>query len=160
MGYLESAKGVFLTYKKLGETSLNRISDADMIWSANEDCNSAAVIVKHMHGNMISRWTDFLTTDGEKPWRQRDGEFDNNQDSRVALMELWEVGWKRVFETLGELSEADLEKTVHIRGEAHTVTEAINRQIAHYSYHVGQLVYIAKLRSQTEWDSLTIPRKK
>ena len=160
MDFLGSATGVFRTYKKLGETSLTRIGNDDMVWSANDDCNSAAVIVKHMHGNMISRWTDFLTTDGEKTWRERDAEFENNNNSRESLMNLWEAGWNKVFETLATLSVADLDKTVYIRGEAHTVTEAINRQIAHYAYHVGQLVYIAKLRSSTDWESMTIPRKK
>jgi hypothetical protein len=153
MDYPGSAAGIFRTYKKLGETSLARISDADLAWSANDDCNSAAVIVKHMHGNMMSRWTDFLTTDGEKPWRERDAEFENTGDSRESLMVLWETGWNKVFETLSTLSAADLECTVYIRGEAHTVVEAINRQIAHYAYHVGQIVYIAKLRGQTEWEA-------
>ncbi len=160
MRYLESAAGIFRTYKKLGQTSLDRISEADLAWSANEESNSATVIVKHLHGNMRSRWADFLTTDGEKPWRERDGEFENQLTSRADVMNLWEQGWKIVFDTLATLTEADLEHIVYIRGEAHTVTEAINRQIAHYAYHVGQLVYIAKLRGHTEWESMTIPRKK
>ena len=109
---------------------------------------------------MLSRWTDFLTTDGEKPWRQRDAEFENEVLNREALMKKWEEGWQCVFNALSSITDDDLEKIIYIRNEGHTILEAINRQIAHYSYHVGQIVYISKLRSKEEWKSLSIPRNK
>lgn len=159
-GYLKSAHRMFALYKALGEKALAQIEDKELSWQPNEDSNSIVTIIKHMRGNMLSRWTDFLTTDGEKPWRQRDEEFENDSVNRAELMKKWEEGWQCVFNAINSLAEADLEKTVYIRGEAHTVVDAINRQIAHYAYHVGQIVYIGKLKSKEEWKSLSIPRKK
>lgn len=158
--YLGSARRQFATYKALGEKAMAKMADSTMTWQANEDSNSVVSIIQHMWGNMLSRWTDFLTTDGEKPWRQRDAEFENTAVTREEIMKKWEEGWACVFAAINSLSDSDLEKTVYIRAEAHTVLEAINRQIAHYAYHVGQIVYIAKLHTNDDWQSLTIPRKK
>ena len=147
-------------YKTLGQKAIAQIEDKDLAWQANEDSNSIVMIIKHMYGNMISRWTDFLTTDGEKPWRQRDAEFENDQWNRETLMKKWEEGWACLFKALDSITDEDLEKIIYIRNEGHTLLEAINRQIAHYSYHVGQVVYISKLHSKKEWESLSIPRNK
>jgi hypothetical protein len=160
MQYLDSAKRQFAMYKQLGEKAIAQVDDSTLNWQANEDSNSIATIVKHIWGNMLSRWTDFLTTDGEKPWRQRDAEFDNDVAGREALMQKWEEGWQCLFNALNSITDGDLERIIYIRNEGHTVLEAINRQIAHYSYHVGQIVYIAKLTSKKEWQSLSIPRNK
>lgn len=157
LGYLESVKKQFRTYKVLGEKALLQISDEQLSWHANEDCNSINVIIKHLNGNMLSRWTDFLTTDGEKEWRRRDEEFEPEDFTRDQLIAEWEEGWACLFSTLDSLTDADLDRTILIRNEGHSVLEAINRQIAHYAYHVGQIVYIAKLCS-TQWNSLSIPR--
>lgn len=156
--YLESAKRQFNMYKGLGEKAIAQMADEALVQQANEDSNSVATIVKHLWGNMLSRWTDFLTTDGEKPWRQRDAEFDNDIKTREELMEKWELGWKCLFAALDSITDEDLEKIIYIRNEGHTILEAINRQIAHYSYHVGQIVYIAKLYHKNEWKTLSIAR--
>jgi len=158
--YLDSAKRQFMMYKLLGEKALKQIADADLGWHANEDSNSIETIIKHMWGNMLSRWTDFMTTDGEKPWRQRDAEFSQDGMDRETLMKKWDEGWKCLFDALDSITDNDLEKIIYIRNEGHTVLEAINRQIAHYCYHVGQIVYIAKIRSAKEWESMSIPRNK
>ena len=158
--YLDSAKRQFMMYKQLGEKAMAQLDEQELNWHANEDSNSIATIVKHMWGNMLSRWTDFLTTDGEKPWRQRDAEFDGAAINREALMKKWEEGWQCLFDALSSITDNDLEKIIYIRNEGHTILEAVNRQIAHYSYHVGQIVYISKLRSKEEWKSLSIPRNK
>jgi hypothetical protein len=146
-------------YKQLGEKAMAQIDDSQLNWQATEDSNSIANIVKHLWGNMLSRWTDFLTTDGEKPWRQRDGEFEVETMTRDSLMLRWNEGWNCLFAALDSLTDDDLEKIVYIRNEGHTVMDAIHRQIAHYAYHVGQIVYVAKLRT-AEWSSLSIPRNK
>ncbi len=158
--FIDSTKNLFRMYKALGEKAMAQIDDADLNWQANEDSNSIANIVKHLWGNMLSRWTDFLTTDGEKTWRKRDSEFELEILTRQEMMLLWEEGWQCVFHTLDSLTDDDLDKTVYIRNEGHLVTDAINRQIAHYSYHIGQIVYVAKLRIRDDWNSLTIPRNK
>ena len=126
----------------------------------DEEGNSIAIIVKHMAGNMRSRWTDFLTSDGEKPDRNRDSEFVDPPATRKALLEVWEAGWVRVFEALEPLTEADLERTVRIRGEAHSVMQAVNRQVAHYAHHVGQIVMLAKHFARDRWQSLSVPRNR
>ncbi len=158
MNYLQSANRQFKMYKQLGEKAMAQMSDEALNWQSNEDSNSASMVVKHLWGNMMSRWTDFLTTDGEKPWRQRDAEFDNDVKGREALMAKWEEGWQCLFNALDSITDNDLDKIIYIRNEGHTILEAINRQIAHYSYHVGQIVYIAKLCSNNDWSSLSIPR--
>lgn len=158
--YLKSADRQFQMYKKLGEGAMQQMADEQLFIMPNEESNSVAIIVKHLWGNMLSRWTDFLTTDGEKEWRQRDAEFENDINTREALMQKWEEGWQYLFNALGSITDDDLEKIIYIRNEGHTILEAINRQIAHYSYHVGQIVYIAKMFNNDGWNSLSIPRNK
>lgn len=159
--YLADALQTFRDYKKLAERAFAQIGKADFFKTLDEESNSIAVNVKHMAGNMISRWTDFLTTDGEKPERDRDIEFvmlpGTTKDELVAY---WEQGWERVFEAVGPLQPDDLMRTVTIRGQEHTVIQAINRQLAHYAYHTGQIVYLAKHFKSTDWQSLSVPRNK
>ena len=156
--YMEDSIALLDYYKRLGERAMEQVPDADLTRILDDEMNSIAVIVKHMAGNMRSRWTDFLTSDGEKPDRNRESEFVEGPATRASLMELWNAGWRRVFEALQPLSDADLSRTVYIRGEAHSVMQAINRQIAHYSYHVGQIVFLARHFRGCEWKSLSIPR--
>jgi hypothetical protein len=158
--YLKSMNRQFSYYKSLGEKAMAQVADEKLFWQLNEESNSIATIVKHLSGNMISRWTDFLTTDGEKEWRNRDGEFENDLKTRTEVIALWDKGWDRLFKTLDELKPDDLEKIIYIRNEGHTVMEAINRQVAHYPYHVGQIVYVAKIIKNSDWESLSIPRNK
>lgn len=156
--YLESAKKQFEYYKLLGEKTFDQLSDDKLFWQYNPESNSIASIVKHLWGNMLSRWTDFLTSDGEKEWRNRDAEFEPDISSREALLEQWNAGWKCLFDALNGLTEADLHKEIYIRNMGHTVMEAINRQLAHYPYHVGQIVFIGKMASGDSWTSLSIPK--
>jgi len=158
---LDDAQNVFRTYKRLADRALEQVDDASFVRTIDDESNSLALIVKHISGNLRSRWTDFLTSDGEKPARQRDQEFEQRDgDSRASLMKAWEDGWQRMFDSIGSLGEADILAIVTIRGEPHTVLQAVNRQLAHYAYHVGQIVFLAKhLRSQG-WKSLSIPRGK
>lgn len=152
---------LFRYYKKLAERAMAQCPDEGLFAVIDRESNSIAIIVKHMAGNMCSRWMDFLTTDGEKPDRNRDTEFEDAPQTRAALMELWERGWKYVFDALEPLTEADLARTVTIRTEPHSVMQAINRQVAHYSHHVGQIVFLAKhltAKAAGEWDSLSVPR--
>lgn len=156
--FLESARKQFAYYRMLGEKSIERIPDDRLFTAINDDSNSVWTIVKHMSGNMLSRWTDFLTSDGEKEWRNRDGEFVNDTADRAGLMDAWNRGWECLSHTLDGLNEEDLPKTVLIRNEPHSVMEAIHRQLAHYPYHVGQIVFIAKMYATGVWDSLSIPK--
>jgi uncharacterized damage-inducible protein DinB len=158
--YVKDSIGVFHYYKKLGDRALAQCPDESLFTILDAESNSIAIIVKHLAGNMRSRWTDFLTSDGEKPDRQRDTEFEEPPRTRAELMELWERGWKLLFGALESLDDADLAKTITIRTEPHSVTQAINRQIAHYSYHVGQIVFLARHFAGEKWQSLTIPKKK
>jgi len=158
--YLEDSLEVFRYYKKLAERAIAQVADEHLSSTLDDECNSIAIVIKHMTGNMRSRWTDFLTTDGEKPNRNRDSEFVDPAPSRAALMADWEEGWSRVFAALESLTEADLAHTVTIRGEAHSVMQAINRQLAHYPYHVGQIVLLAKHFACDHWQSLTVPRNR
>ena len=158
--YLEDSLAVFRYYKKLGDDAMAQAPDEQLYMVLDPEMNSIAVVVKHMAGNMRSRWVDFLTTDGEKPDRNRDSEFVDPPKTREALMTLWEAGWSEVFGAIEPLSEADLARTVTIRGEAHSVMQAIHRQIAHYSYHCGQIVVLAKHFRSDSWKPLTIPRGK
>ena len=160
MNYRSSAVQMFRNYKAMGEKALAQVEDDSLTWQPNEESNSLVTIIKHMAGNMRSRWTDFLTSDGEKPNRQRDEEFENVDMTRAELMAVWEAGWACVFAALEPLTDDDLDKTVYIRGEAHTVVDAINRQLTHYAAHVGQIIYIAKIVGKGEWQTLSIPRKK
>jgi hypothetical protein len=156
--YLESVVKQFEYYKMLGDKTFSQLTDAQLFEQLNEESNSIAIIVTHLWGNMVSRWTDFLTTDGEKEFRDREAEFDIDITSRSELLQKWEDGWSVLFKALHELSEDDLSKTVYIRNMGHTVLEAINRQLAHYPYHVGQIVFIGKSLCKDKWISLSIPR--
>jgi hypothetical protein len=158
--YLEDSLAVFRYYKNLAEKAMDQVADEHLFAVLDEEANSIATIVKHMTGNMRSRWTDFLTTDGEKPDRNRDSEFVDPPATRAALMADWENGWTRVFETLESLTDDDLARTVTIRGEAHSVMQAINRQLAHYPHHVGQIVLLAKHFASNHWQSLSVPRNR
>ena len=158
--YLEDSLALFRFYKKMGEGAMEQVSDEQLFAALDGEMNSIAIMVKHMAGNMRSRWTDFLTSDGEKPDRDRDSEFMAPPETRESLMRLWNQGWEKVFQALEPLSEADMQRTVTIRGEAHSVMQAVNRQIAHYSYHVGQIVFLAKHFRASEWKSLSVPRNK
>ena len=158
--YLKDSLDIFRYYKKLGERAMAQCPDDALFESLDAESNSIATVVKHMAGNMRSRWMDFLTTDGEKPGRNRDTEFEDAPKTRAELMELWERGWKYVFDALEPLSDEDLVRTITIRTEPHSVMQAINRQIAHYSYHVGQIVYVAKHLAGNKWQTLTVPKKK
>ncbi len=158
MDYLSSVIKEFRRYKSLGEKAMGQVPDEALHWQYNEESNSIATTVKHLSGNMLSRWTNFLTTDGEKEWRQRDVEFEADLASREKILERWEEGWACLFVALESLEEADLEREIHIRAEAHSVMEAINRQLAHYPYHIGQIVYLARMQAGKDWKSLTIPK--
>ena len=158
--YLEDSIAVFRQYKKLAEAALAQVTDAQLFEAIDGESNSIAIVMKHMAGNMRSRWTDFLTSDGEKPDRDRDSEFVVPPDTRAKLMNLWEEGWGCLFSALEPLAEDDLGRTIAIRGEGHSVMQAINRQVAHYSYHVGQIVMLAKHFQHESWTSLTVPRNK
>ena len=148
----------FKYYKQLGDKVFSQVEDKELFIQLNDDSNSIATIVKHIHGNMLSRWTDFLTTDGEKEWRKRDGEFDNDIDTREQMLFLWNEGWNCLFQALEPLTEGDLDKEIFIRNQGHSIAEAIFRQLAHYSYHVGQIVFAGKQLSSSSWDSLSIPK--
>ena len=156
--YLESVKKQFEYYKLLGDKTMEQLPDEKLFWQYNQESNSIATIVKHLNGNMLSRWTDFLTSDGEKKWRQRDGEFENDLQSKEIVLELWNEGWDCLFNALNSLTTKDLTKIIYIRNQVHTVLEAINRQLAHYPYHVGQMVFICKMVCNKKWHSLSIPR--
>jgi hypothetical protein len=158
--YLESVKKQFLYYKTLGEKAIDQLEPEQLFVAVNEDTNSIAVIVKHLSGNMISRWTDFLTSDGEKEWRNRDAEFEGTINTKEELLNVWNQGWDCFFDTLNSLTPEQLETIIYIRNEGHTVIEAINRQLAHYPYHVGQIVFYAKMLKKSEWNSLSIPKNK
>ncbi|MCY9006506.1 DUF1572 domain-containing protein [Peribacillus frigoritolerans] len=158
--YLKVVRERFKSVKDLGDKTINQLSEDDIHWILNEESNSVAVIVKHLSGNMVSRWSDFLTSDGEKPCRNRDQEFENNISSKQELIAIWEKGWNILFDTLSDLGEQDLLKTIYIRSESHTVVDAIERQMAHYAYHVGQIVYIGKQLKDKDWKSLSIPKGK
>ncbi|HKK38365.1 MAG TPA: DUF1572 family protein [Cryomorphaceae bacterium] len=158
--YLSSAFKEFQRYETLGRKTMEQLSDKDLFYQPGKEVNSIAVTVKHLHGNMMSRWTDFMTTDGEKEWRERDGEFEDSLKNREEIYQLWTEGWNLVFDALEKLREPQLENTVVIRGEEHSVIAATNRQLCHYAYHVGQMVLIGKMLKEEEWESLSIPRGK
>ena len=158
--YLEDALAVFRQYKKLAERAMEQVTDEQLSLAANEESNSIAVIVKHMAGNMRSRWTEFLTTDGEKANRNRDSEFIDPPATRAELMRVWDEGWACLFGALEPLRDEDLTRRVLIRGEAHSVMQAMNRQLAHYPYHVGQIVLLAKHYAGERWESLSVPRNR
>lgn len=157
--YLQSSIRIFRQYKAIGEKAMQQIPDEAFFWKPNEESNSVYLLIKHMSGNMQSRWTDFLNSDGEKEWRKRDEEFEQSEQlDRIAILAAWEKGWACLFDALSPLTEADLGRHVSIRGEAHSVMEAVNRQVAHYSYHIGQLVFLCKLIVNSQWQTLSIAR--
>lgn len=158
--YLKSINKEFLHYKRLAEKAMEQLEPAQLFFVNKDDANSIATIVNHLNGNMLSRWTDFLTTDGEKAWRNRDNEFSNNATDKETVMAKWDEGWSCLFNSINQLDERLLETIVFIRSEPHTVLEAINRQLAHYSYHIGQIVYSAKQLKNSEWYSLSINRNR
>tara|TARA_R110002167_G_scaffold190051_1_gene392292 strand:- start:3500 stop:4051 length:552 start_codon:yes stop_codon:yes gene_type:complete len=160
VSYPDSIEKQFLYYKMLGEKAMEQLGEEQLFWQYNQEANSIAILVNHMVGNMLSRFTDFLTTDGEKSWRNRDAEFDNPFSSKNDLMAYWDKGWACLIDALSKLSESDLETIVYIRNDGHTVIEAMNRQLAHYAYHIGQLVFIAKMLKNEEWKTLSIARNK
>jgi hypothetical protein len=167
--YLTSAKQQFQYYKMLGDKTMAQLSDDQLFWQYNESSNSIAIIVKHLWGNMMSRWTDFLTTDGEKDFRKRDEEFDvgsslqgvnNNNDKydRTKILAKWEVGWACLLGALDSINDENFNTTIYIRNQGHSIPEAINRQMMHYAYHVGQMVYLGKMIKGDDWQSLSIPK--
>ena len=159
--YLDDALKAFRAYKKLAEKAIAQLQDEEFFVTLDEESNSVAVIMKHMAGNMLSRWTDFLTSDGEKPNRNRDMEFViESQTKKEDVIAYWERGWKCVFDALEPLQPEDLGKVILIRGEEHTVVQAMNRQLMHYAYHIGQIVFLAKHYRFAEWNSLSIPRNR
>ena len=147
--YLESVIKQFEYYKMLGDKTFGQLPDESLFWQYTEESNSIAVIVKHLWGNMLSRWTDFLNSDGEKDWRNRDSEFESDIQSRAEMLEKWEEGWNCLFNAIRPLKEEDLSRIIYIRNQGHTVMEAINRQLAHYPYHIGQIVFIGKCWQKT-----------
>lgn len=158
--YLNSVKKQFEYYKTLGEKTFEQIPEEKLFWQLNNESNSISMIVKHLNGNMLSRWTNFLTLDGEKEWRKRDEEFNNDIKTKTELLSKWDEGWNCLFEAINPLTKNDLDKKIYIRNMGHSVTEAINRQLAHYSYHIGQIVFIGKVIKNEKWNSLSIPKGK
>jgi hypothetical protein len=158
--YVEDSKAIFHQYKKLAERAMAQVTDEQLLAVLDPEMNCIAQIAKHMAGNMRSRWTDFLITDGEKPNRNRDSEFEEPPAARAELMAMWEEGWECLFGAFDGLTDADLTRTITIRGEAHSVMQAINRQVAHYASHCGQIIFLAKHLQSANWKSLSVPRKK
>jgi hypothetical protein len=156
--YLQSVIKRMKSYKDLGDKTFEQLEEKDFHFQPNEASNSIAIIIQHLAGNMLSRFTNFLTEDGEKEWRNRDEEFNEQQSSKEKLIEHWENGWQVLFNTLQSLAENDLMKTIYIRSEALSVVDAINRQLAHYPHHVGQILYIGKMIKNDQWKSLSIPK--
>lgn len=158
--YLKVVQERFRSVKELGDKTIQQLSEDDIHWALNLSSNNIAIIVKHLSGNMNSRWTDFLTSDGEKTNRKRDQEFANTITSKQEMISIWERGWSTLTKTIDNLNEEDLLKNIYIRGESHTVIDAIERQMAHYAYHIGQIVYVGKQIKNEEWESLSIPKGK
>ena len=160
INYLESVKKQMLYYKTICEKAINQLNENQLFNSFNDDTNSIATIIKHLSGNMLSRWTDFLTTDGEKTWRNRDLEFEETILTKLELLAIWEKGWNCFFDAINSLEPNQLSTLIYIRKEGHTVLDAINRQLAHYPYHIGQIVFYAKMLKSSDWESLSIPKNK
>ena len=156
--YLFSVKKQFEYYKLLGEKTFAQLDDNALFWQYNPASNSIATIVNHLWGNMLSRWTDFLKSDGEKSWRERDEEFEDRIKTRAQLLEKWEAGWSCLFEALESINESNFNTRIYIRNQEHTMPDAMNRQLAHYAYHVGQIVYIGRMIKNENWTSLSIPK--
>lgn len=158
--YLSSIVKQFEYYKSLGDKTFKQLTDEEIHWQNNTESNSIAIIVKHVVGNMLSRWTNFLTEDGEKTWRKRDQEFVDTYKNKKEMLEAWNKGWDCLFNAIKPLEENQLEQVIYIRNQGHTITEAINRQLAHYAYHIGQIVFLGKMITNNNWKSLSIPKGK
>ncbi|MEL7533604.1 MAG: DUF1572 family protein [Bacteroidota bacterium] len=156
--YLASTRKQFQYYQLLGDKTFAQLEDEQLFWQFNPESNSIAIMVKHLWGNMLSRWTDFLTADGEKEWRDRDGEFEASIQTRAELEEKWAAGWDCVFHAMDSIKAEHHEQLIYIRNVGHSIPEAINRQLAHYAYHVGQIVYVGRMLKGSEWQSLSIPK--
>ncbi len=156
--YLDSVQKQFAYYKLLGEKTMAQVPDEALFWQYNAESLSIAMIVQHLAGNMLSRWTDWRTTDGEKPWRERDAEFEPVLQTRADVLTRWEAGWSKLFAAIADMHDDELDQLLYIRNQGHTFMEALNRQLAHYPYHVGQIVFIGKMVADTAWVSLSIPR--
>lgn len=155
--YLQNIRTLFRYYKSLGDKSIAQLDDTEIHLQPNENSNSIAIIVKHISGNMLSRWTDFLNSDGEKTWRNREQEFADTFKDKSELLATWEEGWDCLFQAIDPLTVEDMDKITYIRNEGHSVMEAINRQLGHYSYHIGQIVFLAKAIKSSDWEYLSIP---
>lgn len=156
--YLSSVRKQFEYYKALGDRTFAQLSDEQLFWQYHSNSNSIAIIVKHLWGNMLSRWTDFLTSDGEKEWRARDAEFESDIQNRAELLEKWDAGWSCIFTALDGVNADNFDTVIYIRNMGHTITEAINRQLAHYAYHIGQIVFLGRMQAGDKWQSLSIPK--
>ncbi|WP_026754693.1 DUF1572 family protein [Sediminibacter sp. Hel_I_10] len=156
--YLNSVKKQFTYYKALGEKTFVQLEDNDFFWQYNAQSNSIAIIVNHLWGNMTSRWTDFLISDGEKEWRERDLEFDDIIKTKAELLEKWQIGWDCLFEALASVKQENFNTEILIRNQSHSISEALNRQLAHYAYHIGQIVYLGRMLKSDSWQSLSIPK--
>lgn len=156
--YLSSVKKQFEYYKLLGDKTFVQLTEEQIFWTSSIEANSVAIVVKHIAGNMRSRWTNFLTEDGEKEWRDRDNEFINSFTTKEEVIAYWEMGWQCLFNAINSLKDKDLESIVYIRNHGHTVTEAINRQLCHYAYHVGQIVFLGKLLLDDKWQTLSVAK--
>ncbi|MEM7656118.1 MAG: DUF1572 family protein [Bacteroidota bacterium] len=156
--FLSTTHKQFVYYKSLGDKTFQQLTDEQLFWRPDEEANSVTVIVKHMWGNMLSRWTDFLTSDGEKEWRQREAEFEADIQSREEMLEKWEAGWTCVFDALATVKEDNFDTVIYIRNQGHTMIQAVLRQLSHYAYHVGQIVWLGRMLAGKDWDSLSIPR--
>lgn len=158
LSYIPSVIKQFEYNKSLGDKTFNQLTKEQLFWQFNDESNSVATLVKHISGNMLSRWTNFLTEDGEKPWRKRDEEFINSYTTKEEMINEWEKGWKCLFENLHKITPENSDKIVYIRNEGHTITEAINRQLCHYSYHIGQIVMLGKMTKNTDWQTVSIAK--
>jgi hypothetical protein len=158
LSYIPSVIKQFEYNKSLGDKTFNQLTKEQLFWQFNDESNSVATLVKHISGNMLSRWTNFLTEDGEKPWRKRDEEFINSYTTKKEMINEWEKGWKCLFENLHKITPENSDKIVYIRNEGHTITEAINRQLCHYSYHIGQIVMLGKMTKNTDWQTVSIAK--
>ncbi len=158
LNYIESAIKQFAYNKSLGDKTFEQLNDEDIHWKSNDYSNNIAIITKHIVGNMLSRWTNFLTEDGEKDWRHRDSEFEDSYITKEEMTQAWEKGWQCLFDAITPLKTEDLERIIYIRNEGHTVIEAINRQLSHYAYHIGQIVFIGTLVKNNDWKSLSVPK--
>jgi len=158
--YLNSVKKQFEYYKTLGEKTFDQLDEDDFFWQYNLESNSIAIMVNHLYGNMKSRWTEFLTADGEKEWRNRDLEFENIIKTKNELLNKWNEGWVCLFTALNSINEDNFNQEIYIRNQSHSIVEAINRQLAHYSYHIGQIVFLGRMIKGNSWISLSIPKGK